>query len=45
VPAEPRLDTLWIDTDNRLLVFWRAAIPCPRCFLGIEAVFVKEVKP
>jgi hypothetical protein len=46
VPAEPRLDTLWIDTDNRLVVLvWRAAIPCPRCFLGIEAVFVKEVKP
>jgi hypothetical protein len=43
VDAQPRLDTVWIDTDARQVVtVWRAAIACPRSIVGIRAVFVKE---
>jgi hypothetical protein len=44
--AEPRLDTVWIDADSRRLVtVWRAAFACPRSFIAIRAVFVKDGAP
>jgi hypothetical protein len=43
IAAEPRLDTVWIDADARELVMvWRAAVTCPRSFVAVQAVFVKE---
>jgi hypothetical protein len=41
--AEPLLDTVWIDADRQLVVLvWRAALRCPRSFLQIDTVLVKE---
>jgi hypothetical protein len=41
----PVLDTLVIEPDDkRVLVTWRATVPCPRAFLFIEWVRVSERK-
>jgi hypothetical protein len=43
VDAQPNLDTVWIDSDaGQVVLVWRATFACPRSFLGIRVVFVKE---
>ena len=43
--ATPALDTVVIEPDEeRLLLIWRAAIPCSREFLHIRNVFIKEAE-
>ncbi len=43
ITCEPRLDTVWIDADaRRLVTVWRAAVACPRSFIAIRAVFIKD---
>lgn len=40
----PVLDTVVIEPDeNRLLLTWRASVPCPREFLYIDAIRIKEI--
>lgn len=41
--AEPALDTVRIEPDEeRILLIWRASIPCSREFLHVRSVFIKE---
>lgn len=41
--ATPAMDTVLIEPDEgRLVLVWRAAIPCTREFLYIRSVFIKE---
>ncbi len=43
--AAPSLDTVVIEPDDeRLVLVWRAAIPCTREFLHIRNVFIKETE-
>jgi hypothetical protein len=42
--ATPALDTVVIEPDEeRLILVWRAAVPCSREFLHIRNVFIKEI--
>jgi hypothetical protein len=43
IEVAPRIDTVWIGTEEqRLIIIWRAGFPCPRSLLKVEALFIRE---
>lgn len=46
LPLEPGLDTVLLEPDeSRILLTWKAAIPCSRRLLSVEAVVIRSLDP